>query len=379
MNTRLIPPLSACLALLFAAGGCTIFPGTRVPARPAAIAAEEEPDLAEALQLEVHEIGPELLRRQRMARMKPEAPRHPPRRELGGSYEYRIGRGDVLTVIVWNHPELTNPMGTIRETEGLGRLVRDDGTIFFPFAGTVQAVGRSPEEVRVDITERLRPYVENPQVDVRVTTFRSQRVYVTGEVAQPGVLYVDDRPLTILDAIGRAGGFTPEADQRLARLTRDGGERVIDLFKLYATGAEDEVLQDGDVLHIPDDAFNQVFVMGEVGSQRAIPMRRGRLSLAEAITGAEGYAPGTADARRIIVIRGKPVYDDSGVFQGVQPIVYQLDGRQAAALVLAEAFELEPRDIVFIPPTNLVRWNRVVAQILPTVQTIWMTDRLIRD
>jgi polysaccharide biosynthesis/export protein len=371
--------LAAALASLT---GCTLIaPGIRVAEKPATVAAPQgTADNPNAFEPVVHEITPELLVEHRRRRLAPtfNPGRYPPRRQLVEGYGYRIGRGDVLSVIVWNHPELSNPMGTTAGAEGIGRLVRDDGTIFFPFAGTVAVAGESTETARQRITEGLRPYIENPQVDVRVVTFRSQKVYVTGEVATPGTVYLDDRPLTILDAITLSGGFSAAADRRFAHLTRDGEQRVVDLLSLYTTGNQDEVLRDGDVLHVHEDAFNQVFVMGEVGTQSTVPMRQGRLSLAEAISAAEGVRLGSADTRRIVVIRGDPVYDEAGDLHGIRPILYQLDGSQASALILAEGFDLEPRDIVFIPASTFVRWNRVIDQILPTIQTLWMTDRIIR-
>ncbi len=345
---------------------------------------EEESELdLEAFDPEVREITPHLLARQnreRQSRNNPE--RSPARGELKEGYSYRVGVGDVLNIIVWNHPELSNPTGLTQDLEQQGRLVLEDGTIFFPFVETIEAAGRSVAEIRDEIAQELVPYIENPQVDVRVVAFRSQQVYVTGEVREPGVVHLDDRPLTILDAVSRAGGFSEEADQRLAYLTRDGGQRQIDILTLYETGTADELLRDGDVLHIPDNRFNQVLVMGEVEEQTRVPLHKGRLSLAEALT-TGGLELATADTSRIVVIRGRPVYADDGELYGVRPIIYHLDTRDAASLLLAESFELEPRDIVFVPATTAVRINRVLDQILPhlssTIQTVWMTDRLIRQ
>ncbi len=373
--------VAVALVMSFCTGCYLVAPGIRIGGNVQNVdKLETSGEEQDALRPVIREITPELLLRYRRERHHAifNPGRYPPRRELKDSYGYRIGRGDVLSVVVWNHPELSNPMGTTAGAEGIGRLVRDDGSIFFPFAGEVPAEGLSPREVRREIAERIAPFVEDPQVDVRVVEFRSQKVYVTGEVSKPGFLYLDDRPITILDAISHSGGFNEVADQRFAQLTRDGEQRIIDLEWLYSTGSHDELLQDGDVVHVREDSFNQVFVMGEVTTQSMIPMRRGRLSLAEAIATAEGLSIGTANTRRIAVIRGEPQHDEDGTVRGIRPVIYQLDGSRASALVLAEGFDLEPRDIVFIPASAVVRWNRIIDQILPTIQTLWMTDRLIR-
>ncbi len=377
-------PLARAAGWLFLAalGACTISPGIKVSGTSSPVEEESELDL-EAFDPEVREITPHLLARQNRERQSRNNPgRSPARGELKEGYRYRVGSGDVLNIIVWNHPELSNPTGLTQDLEQQGRLVLEDGTIFFPFVGTLEAAGRSIAEIRDEIAQGLGPYIEDPQVDVRVVAFRSQQVYVTGEVREPGVVHLDDRPLTILDAVSRAGGFSEEADQRLAYLTRDGGQRRIDILTLYETGTADELLRDGDVLHIPDNRFNQVLVMGEVEEQTRVPLHKGRLSLAEALT-TGGLELATADTSRIVVIRGRPVYADDGELYGVRPIIYHLDTRDAASLLLAESFELEPRDIVFVPATTAVRINRVLDQILPhlssTIQTVWMTDRLIRQ
>ncbi len=370
-------------ALVAAASSCRFPPGIRAPEAPPP--PENEDIDPEEFDPEVRRITPQLLARENQtAGRLGDADGRRQRGDLTTGYAYRVGVGDVLNVIVWEHPELTNPAGVIMGgLEDQGRLVGEDGAFFFPFVGRVEAAGRSIEEIRRDISDGLETYIDDPQVDVRVAEFRSQRVYVTGEVAEPGPVPVNDRPMTVLDAIGRAGGLLDSADRRRAYLTRDDGQRRVDLAWLYETGGTDEVLRDGDVLHVPDDHFDQVIVMGEVLSQTRVPLHRGRLSLAEAIAEAEGIELTTADTSRIVVVRGEPVHSEQGAVEGVRPIVYVLDGRQASDLLLAEGFQLEPRDIVFIPAAGAVRINRMIDQILPqvvsTVQAVWMTDRLIRD
>jgi polysaccharide export outer membrane protein len=93
-------------------------------------------------------------------------------------------------------------------------------------------------------------------------------------------------------------------------------------------------------------------------------MVRGRMSLAEALldqTG--GFLPAQANVAQIFVIRGE--YD--------APMVFRLDASSPDALLLATQFPLEPRDVVFVSTYGLTRWNRVIAQILPTIQTLWQT------
>ena len=294
--------------------------------------------------------------------------------QVAPGYTYQVGPGDVLNVVVWGHPELSNPMGQTENIEQQARLVREDGTMFFPFVGVMPVAGRTVEEIREALARDLRPFVTEPQVDVRVVAFRSKKVYVTGEVVDPGTIALTDEPLTALDAISRAGGFTADADRRNAIITRGGTTLRIDTRALYASGAGDRLLEHGDVLFVPDNEYNRVFVMGEVANQTTVPLHHGRLSLAAAISGAEGLSLNTADTRNIFVLRAERLSDG-----GIRPKVFHLDASSAVALILAEGFELQPRDIIYVASTGVVRFNRVMQQILPTVQTLWQADRVLND
>src|SRR5262249_42873018 len=127
-----------------------------------------------------------------------------------GLYKYVLGPQDVLRITVWDHPELTNPSGTANELSG--RIINADGTFFYPYMGNVQAGGRTVQEVRDTLEKGLGGILRKPQIDVSVLTYRSQRVYVAGEVKNPGSVPITDVPVSIADAIAQTGGLTPEAD-----------------------------------------------------------------------------------------------------------------------------------------------------------------------
>jgi polysaccharide export outer membrane protein len=172
-------------------------------------------------------------------------------------------------------------------------------------------------------------------------------------------------PLRVQDAIAFAKGFTPDADPRRVTLSRGGKTYVLDLQALYERGdlAQNWLVEDGDVLHVPDRSRNKVYVLGEVRRPSSRLMVKGRMNLAEAIGDTEGFDPLTSNPGAVFVVRGS--YE--------RPQVYRLDADSPDALLLAARFELEPQDVVFVSATALTTWNRVLVQILPTLQAIWYT------
>ncbi len=289
--------------------------------------------------------------------------------------QYLVGPRDILNITVWEHPELTIPAGQFRSAETAGNVVGEDGTFFYPFAGVIQAAGRTVEDIREELTKKLSKYIVNVQLDVRVASYRSQRVYVVGEVLNPGVYLVKDIPLTVLEAINNAGGVTPESDLRNITLTRKDKTYSINLLSLYEGGdlSQNVLLQHGDVLNVPDNAFNKVFILGENtlgqrfrGRPRSVKMNKGRMTLTEALSEGGGLIQETSDAARIFVFRTSLGKSE----------IFHLDAKSPDALILAERFPLQPRDIVFVDRAPGIRWNQIIRQLQPTMDLLNSIDDL---
>lgn len=277
--------------------------------------------------------------------------------------EYKVGAGDILSIIVWDHPELTTPAGQFRSADQAGTVVSGDGTIFYPYVGVVSVAGRTTRQVRDLLISKLSHYIEKVQLDVQVAAYRSKRVYVVGEVGKPGLQEITDVPMTVLEAVNRAGGFTNEADHSQVLLTRKSVTYLVDIQSMYERGKIEQnvLLQDGDILNIPDKAQNKIFVLGEVAKPGSLVMNKRRSTLAEALSDAGYINQDRANPRWIYVMRG----DDD------KPKLFHLDGRSPDAMLLADKFPLKPRDIVYVDVADVVRWNKVVSNILPTAQTLY--------
>ncbi|WP_224367200.1 polysaccharide export protein [Hyalangium versicolor] len=313
---------------------------------------------------EIVSIDAALLKKQQETRLQERpAPRQDPLAQAAADYDYRVTAHDVLSVIVWDHPELTIPAGEFRPAEATGHPVSADGTMFYPHVGVIQVAGKTLREIRELLTQRLASVIERPQLDVRVVGFRGQKVQVTGEVAAPSSIPITDVPLRVQDAISQARGLTAEADLREVTLSRGGRTFALDLQALYEQGdvSQNWLLQDGDILNVPDRSRNKVFVLGEVRKPSSRLMVKGRMTLAEAIGDSEGFDPVSSNPSKVYVIRGS--FD--------RPSIYKLDAHSPDALLLATQFQLQPRDVIFVSAHNLTRWNRIITQIQPTVQLLW--------
>lgn len=363
--------------LLAAISGCTLIPGSHVPSGASTWYSTDKDaeDFDLKKQVDFYAITPALIARLRAQPETGPVLNETMEAELQ-AYDYVVNRGDVLNITVWDHPELTIPQGAERAPAESGNWVHSDGTIFYPYVGKIEVAGLRVTEIRDIIRERLAEYIESPQVDVTVAAFRSKRVYITGEVKQPGTQPVTNVPLTLVEAISQSGGLTELADWTQLTLTRDGQRSTYSLRELLQEGdiRENVVLRHNDIIHVARNDAAKVFVLGEVLEPRSISFGRSDITLVEALAEAGGFTQITADASGVFVIRKAPPPAE-GEETGKIANVYQLDARNATALVLADQFVLQPRDIVFVTAAPIARWNRLIAQILPTAQAIYFFAR----
>lgn len=311
------------------------------------------------------------------------------------NYEYRAGPQDVLRIVVWGHPELTLGTAAVAQplqgatssadaNQEIGLTVQADGNIYFPYAGNVRVAGLTAAEIRVELARALAPVVRNPQIGITVIGFHSQTYQLSGAVVKPGLYPVTNVPFTVSQAVQAAGGILQSvptggvADkasaQPLADLGRviyiDGGKRqLLDLRAFFLRGDEtqDRLIRPGDIIQVPDNSSDQVHLIGEVQQPGNYPLDNGHLDLAQALGSAGGLNLNTADASRIFVFRG--AYN--------KPEVFWLDAGSPDAMLLATQFDLHPQDVVYVAAADVSTWNRVISQILPTVQALYEAKVLV--
>jgi polysaccharide export outer membrane protein len=247
-----------------------------------------------------------------------------------------------------------------------GQKVTTEGTLFYPYAGELKVAGLTAQELRKEITKRLSDKILNdPQVDVRVTGYHSRKAFVTGAVNRPGYVKFDENPMTLPDVIADVGGFNESADPAFVQIRR--GEKIytIDYVRAFKENvAIDHILvKPGDQVFVPLKADTErdrkVYVLGEVNRSGIVRMDH-NLSLAEALAASGGINAMNASSKDIYVIRNT---------SEKQIDIYQLDAKNAMALAMADRFDMNPRDIVYVDASGIATWNRLLSLIMPTVNT----------
>ncbi len=200
---------------------------------------------------------------------------------LGISYpcfadDYLIGKGDVLEVSVWGVPEMSRSV-----------TVRPDGKITLPAVGDLLADRKTPENLSKEISEKMKEYIKQPIVTVSVERIINNRVYITGGGASRVFDMVKETTLLkLLSELGDLSGV----DLRRAYLSRDGKKIDSDFYSLYFDGdmSQDITLQAEDIIFIPSNRLNLIYVVGAVAQPQNLHFYEG-MTVMDAILAAGGF------------------------------------------------------------------------------------------
>lgn len=276
---------------------------------------------------------------------------------------YRIADGDILSIVLVDYPDIASSSsagGSNSNPYASGFPVDQQGFIQFPLIGRIKASGLSVPQFTANLRGRLQQYLKYSDPQVKVINYRGNKFFIDGEVRQPGEFNIEDAPVSLYGAISMAGGATATGDSNNIILNRNGQSYSLGLQALREMGssANQIYLQDGDSVHVNSQSRNRVFVLGEFGRIEPIPILEQGLSLSSVLGESRGLNASTADAAKIYIVRDNK--------EAHYTNIYYVDMQTITSFALANRFEMQPNDIVYVDPTGLTRWNRIISAILPS-------------
>lgn len=264
-------------------------------------------------------------------------------------YEYILGPADSISLDLTDTDDLDG-----------NYLIDQDGMIDLPFIGKVKLDNLSLNEAQNILMQVIQSFYKNPDLQMNIEEFNSSKVHIVGAVRNQITINLDQKPIRLIEAAIRAN-FNPSAADKLfgtkGLLRRDNKVYKIDLTNSFKSTDEKEnfYLKKDDVIFI-DRNSDSIHVFGEV-TKPGVYFPNLDYSLTELIS-TSGLNQLTANVKKVYVIREK--------YQKFLEVdVFQLDIRNPVNLIAGKKFLLKERDIVFIPPTEIVKWNRTISLLLP--------------
>lgn len=285
-------------------------------------------------------------------------------------YTYRIGPGDELRIIVWADPERTQLASGAGGGADRGLVVNEHGHIFYPFVGALRVSGQSSAQVRAALTDQLRNFISDPQVEVSIAAFNAHQATITGVVGTAGPVTLTNIPRRLLDVVNSAG-FQEDSDLGQVVLRRRGTAHIVNLRAFIDQGVpgQNPIIMPGDVIHVPRMRDNKIFTFGEIATREIALRTDVPVSLTEVLAQVGGIDRIRADSRGIFVFRRTAETPDG--FD-----VFQFNLQSATALVLATDFKMAPLDIVFVTNDPITRWNDTVGSLISPFAGLLQIQRL---
>ena len=270
---------------------------------------------------------------------------------FGAQSAYRVGARDILHISVWGEPDMDKDV-----------IVSPNGSINYPLLGAVPVCGLTVKQIDEEITRLLeKDYLVNPQVDVMIKEYHSQKVLVLGEVENPG-LYSLTGAASLLEVISQAGGMSEKAGNKISISRRTGEERKItsssDDISALVSEIEpilidlDELLKKGNLTNnipvLPGDVIflaarkdanileQKVYISGKIEKAGAYDYQKGLTALNACIM-AGGFLKSAAPSRAILTRN----------FEGNQQVI-KLDLNKIKQGKIQDT-QLQPGDRLYIP------------------------------
>lgn len=284
---------------------------------------------------------------------------------------YRLTAGDVLSIQLWAYPEITPPIQDISNIKAAGYPIDPNGNVYLPLLGQVKVAGKTLAETNQYLRSQFSRYLKHPDVVVRVLSYEGRRYFVNGQVMRSGQYTLNDQPISVYTALGQAGGVnTQTGDNTNIQLIRQGKTYHLNAVELEKQGLSlhNLLIQPNDTIFVNAKQNQKLYVMGESNKSQALTLRDQGMTLSDVLGESEGVNPYSASAARIFVMRTDLSTKTS--------TIYHLNLSSLGNLALANQFQMQKNDIVYIDATGLTRWQRIMNQIVPFSSALYSFNQL---
>ena len=304
-----------------------------------------------------------------------------------------IGKGDVLSVLIWEAPPAalfggsslgsTTSIGAANTTTLPEIQVGPTGDITVPYAGRVHVEGRTLSEIEREIVRRLSGKAHMPQVAVRLAQNASSQITVVGEVVNNTQVPLTPKGERLLDAIARAGGPRQPVDKVMIQLTRDNRVESMPLSDIIANPRENVVMQAGDVVTALFQPFSFT-ALGAAGRNQEVNFEARGITLSQALGRIAGLEDRRADPQGVFLFRwADPRSVPGGVMnagqdpQGRVPVIYRIDMKNPSTYFAMQSFMMKDKDVLYVSNSPVAEFQRFFGIIASTVLPVLAVNRAL--
>lgn len=297
-----------------------------------------------------------------------------------------IGKGDVLDITIWeappamlfgtagSDPRLISSGSTARGTSLPEQMVDSAGRITIPFAGSVQADGRTPQDIARDIDSRLAGKAHQPQVIVRLVRNAAANVTVVGDVAQSSRIPLTAKGERILDILASAGGVKQPVGKITVQITRGPTVASLPLETVIRDPQQNIRLQPDDIMTVLFQPYSFT-ALGATGRNEELPFEATGITLAQALGRVAGLQDSRADVKGVFIFRmEEPNALDPKTRatakltpEGKVPVIYRIDMKDPATFFIAQSFPIRNKDVLYVSNAPLADFQKFVNVIYSTL------------
>ncbi len=347
--------------------GCALFPTSGPSVKE--VEQSAQPAAANAIQIvEVDDAVTRRLLSQRKQTLFSEA--------LGNaaSASHLVGAGDVLEVSIWEAPPATlfgvgtlDARGTVsgvRATVLPEQVVNNEGFISVPFAGRIQAAGRTLQAIEAEVVKRLTGKANQPEALVRLARNVSSNITVVGEVTNSTRVPITPSNEKLLDVLAAAAGVRQPVNKMTIQVTRGQNVYALPLDTIIRDPRQNVRMQAGDVVTALFQPLSFT-ALGATGKNEEINFEAQGITLAQALGRVGGLRDDRTDVKGVFIFRFEPAdalkWPRQPVMstpEGMVPVIYRIDMRNPASFFVMQSFAINNKDLLYVSNAPIVEFQK---------------------